>query len=162
MTTIFPWQYSRLFGGHWPMFPTPTATPAECKAELERDERHAPLKRYTVLFEKGYRDYLYRRFWKVSEMVAYMRRFGWSATDIHIIWENEWEYIKDAPSWVVVARDDNYGYRKRWLFPTEQQADAFAGTLRAPFKLLDIHETTRHIRFTVPYGNNVRVPFNTR
>ena len=160
--TIYPWEYSKLFGGHWPMYPTPEATPEECRAELEREEPRATVRRYTVSFEKGYNDRLLRRFWTVAELVAYMRRYGWCTTDIRVIWEHDWEFNQEVPTWVVVARDENYGYRKRWYFATESQADAFSLTLPSQFKVLDIHETTRRVRFAVPYGNTVRVPFNTR
>lgn len=160
--TIYHWQFSRFFGGHWPMFPTPTASEEECRAERRRADELGQ-KRYTVVFDLGgVREYMYRGFWTVTEIVAYMRRFGWCATDIESIWERDWEFNREVETWLVRARDDNYGYIKRWYFPTEQAAEAFADSLGSQWNVRDIHQTTRRIRFSVPFSNMTRIPFNTR
>lgn len=163
MRVYHRYEFSEFFGGHWPMFPFPQAgtTQADVVREQQRREVGAP-KRYTVYFELGERTYMVRHFWSQAGMLAYMRRWGLSATDIDSITEWDWQYNALVPSWRVVARDDFYGSRNGWYLPTEQAAEAFADRLESRWHVMDIYPVTRRVHFSAPYGNDTRIPFNPR
>ena len=163
MRTIHRYEFSRFFGGRWPMFPFPQedVTAAQLAEEFQREET-GPLKRYTVYFELGARQYMVRHFWSQAEMLGYMRRWGLSTTDISDITEHDWQYSALVPTWRVVARDDFYGTRSGWYLPTEQAAEDFADRLPAQWHVMDIFPTIRRVRFCAPYGNDTKIPFNPR
>lgn len=172
MKTIFPFDFYKLFGNHFPMFPIGLEPFDLERAKADAEAR--PRSRYIVFFRhehsvgRGW-DRWEGNFRSVAEIVAYMRRWGLcSVGDLDRILELEWSFELTTPSWCVLAHDAFYGtlssangYRQRWYFPTEQAADAFAEALPSNWTLDDIYPCTRRLSFSVPYIQT-RIPFNAK
>lgn len=166
MRTIHRFKFYEFFGGRWPMF---TGQGRLTWDEFEREDGRGAL-RYFVIFEpEGFDDTMARSFRSQAELLLYMRRWGLGTTDIRVIYEHDWEFRQMVPTWCVLAHDPFYGtlsskegYRRRFYFPTEEAAERGAAQLGSNWHVDDIYPTQRLIQFKVPYGNTVRVPFNTR
>ena len=156
------YEFSKFFGGHWPMFPLPEPGIGRREWDAEKEREEVVHRRYTVTFVVGERESMLRHFWSQRGMLAYMRRWGLSTTDIKDIYEWDWEYNALVSCWRVVADSAFYGSRRGWYFPTEQAAEAFADELDAGWKVLHIFPVLRRVRFSVPYGNTTRIPYNPR
>ena len=171
MKTWQTWEMSKFFGGKLPKF---YGQGELTQDELEREEsvEQTMHRRYAVFFdiEKGYhRSKMLRHFDKVAEIVDYMRKWGLGITDLDVIHEHDWHFDKQVDCWCVLCYDPFYGtvssangVRRRFYFPTEAEADAWADKLGKNWVVFDIYPTTRRVRFDAPYGNDVRVPFNNR
>lgn len=166
MRTIYNWEFSKFFGGRWSMFMGQGELTLQ---EFEREDDRLSMRYYVTFRPDGFLGYMHRHFNTQAEMLAYMRRWGLGTTDILNIVESDWEFRQMVPTWCVLAHDPFYGtlsskegYRRRFYFPTEEAAERGAAQLGSNWHVDDIYPTQRLIQFKVPYGNTVRVPFNTR
>lgn len=172
MKTIFSFDFYKFFGNRYPMFPIGLEPFDLERAKADAEAR--PRSRYIVYFRRVRSRWRVDRwegnFSSVAEIVAYMRRWGLcSVGDLDRILELEWNFELTTTSWCVLCYDPFYGtvsssqgYRRRFYFPTEADADAWAEKLGKNWVIFDIYPTQRRITFSAPYGNNVRVPFNNR
>lgn len=142
MRTIQPYQFTDFFGGQWPMF--------QGQGELTYEEftRKAPLFGKLVVMFKDPADFtgwMDRAFNDREELLEYMRKWGLGANDICRIMD----YTPRVKTlWCVLAYDPFYGgaysaegYRRRWYFETEAEAEQKAESLEAPWVVADIYQT---------------------
>ena len=140
MSIIQPYQYSEFFGGHWPEFA------GQGELTLNEFNRNTPLYgRYMVTFQDPdpFIGWMFRAFNSKEEILDYLRQWGLGASDIHHI-DDYTPHTRER--WVVLAHDPFYGtvsskegYRRRWYFDTQAEADAFAETLEKPWYLDDVY-----------------------
>lgn len=125
---LHPTQFSDYFGGTWPMF--------QGQGELTYEEftrKDTKLGCIDVTFEiegPPLHGWMHRHFDTKQELLDYMRRWGLGATDIDTIYDRTPRFVT---KWCVLAYDPFYGsafskegYRRRWYFDTEEEADHFA------------------------------------
>lgn len=95
--------------------------------------------------------YMCRSFRDKEAILDYMRKWGLGVTDIAVIYDRTPKY---KTQWCVLAYDPFYGtayssegYRRRWYFDTEAQADAFidGGGLPQGLKLAEVYQVEKRV-----------------
>lgn len=135
------YQFSQYFGGSWPMY--------QGQGELTIEEFQRPDQMVGCTFvqfeiEEPFVGKMLRAFRDKAELLRYMRKWGLGATDIRVLIDNP---LQRDNHWCVLAYDPFYGtaygtngYRRRWYFPTQEEAETFAeNCIPAGLRLAEVY-----------------------